>query len=391
MSNLAPGIINLEKQNRNLQERVDELYALLYMIKLVSKSHDPEEILGKVADYMKTTLHMDMLSILLLNQKNNILIPRVSVGFPQNLIKNIKLPGDNKIIDEITITKQAKIIKDVSTNKKFIESFDYKIINGSFMGLPLLKDNQLIGIINLHKLATNAFSESNREYYMLVADYISNSIVKATLFQEAKNLSNIDDLTQLFNRRYFFEVAYQEIKRAKRYCRKISLLMLDIDHFKHFNDYYGHLKGDYALKVVARILHSHAREADIVGRFGGDEFLMLLPETDKTGCKILAERIRQKIAHVFPFSNEGLQPHLTATIGIATFPDDAQCRHSLLEYADKALYFGKINGRNIVSSTVCSDLYYLPASRSIFNYLYKPVKKKSSLVANLGEKIERIH
>ncbi|MGA1823251.1 MAG: diguanylate cyclase [bacterium] len=387
---LPEGILNLEKENRNLKEKVDELYALLCMIKLVSKSLDPEKILEQIADYMKNNLHIDMLSIFLLNEKNNRLIPRVNIGFPRNAIKNLKLPCDNKIINEIVSTKQAKIIKDVSNDQKFIASFDYTIINGSFIGLPLLKEDHLLGVLNLHKLATNAFSESNKDYYCLASDYISNTITKANLFQEAKNLSNIDDLTKLFNRRHFFEVAYQEIKRAKRYQRKISLIMLDIDRFKLFNDNYGHLKGDYALKVVARILNSHAREADIVGRFGGDEFLMLLPETDKTGCKILAERIRQKVANVFPFSNDGLQPHLTVTIGIATFPNDAQSSHSLLEYADKALYFGKINGRNLVSSTVCSDLYYLPAQRSIFNYLYKSTKKRPPVIMNRGDQIERI-
>ncbi len=151
----------------------------------------------------------------------------------------------------------------------------------------------------------------------------------------------MDTLTQLYNRHFFDIHIIKEINRALRYQCELSLIMLDIDHFKRVNDTYGHDVGDLVLTELAMILDDHCRQSDIPIRWGGEEFIILLPETDKQGAKKLAERIRCTI-ETYGFTTAG---HQTASFGVAILVDDYQ---TLIKQADKALYKAKENGRNIV-------------------------------------------
>ncbi len=165
-----------------------------------------------------------------------------------------------------------------------------------------------------------------------------------------KKLSNIDELTGLSNYRFFIETLKSELRRADRYNRPLSLLMLDIDDFKTFNDKYGHLTGDAILKEVAALFQKNIRGCDTAARYGGEEFTIIIPETNDQEAYNMAERIRQSI-----FENEfEIQPgstetvNISITIGIAAFPKDAKSEKALIDAADKALYRGKAEGKNKV-------------------------------------------
>jgi len=159
----------------------------------------------------------------------------------------------------------------------------------------------------------------------------------------------VDGLTGLYNHRYFHDRLDEELTRAERYGHNVSLLMIDIDHFKFYNDNYGHLMGDRVLKELAGILKGRIRHSDIVARYGGEEFCIVLPYHRKEEATIVAERIREAVKK-YPFLYEELQPEgdLTVSIGIATFPNDAYERLQLIDCADKALYRAKGEGRNRV-------------------------------------------
>ena len=153
----------------------------------------------------------------------------------------------------------------------------------------------------------------------------------------------------VFNRRYFNRRLLSELKRAERYDHPFALFMIDIDHFKVYNDINGHLAGDKILKSIAGILERESRDIDIVTRFGGEEFCVILPEIDEKEAQDIAERLRKAVEST-RFENEELQPNgkLTVSIGVASFPQDAKTTQTLIEMADRAMYQAKKMNRNRV-------------------------------------------
>ena len=163
-------------------------------------------------------------------------------------------------------------------------------------------------------------------------------------------LATIDDLTQLYNRRYFFERFNQEMERAKRYQRPLSCLILDIDHFKQVNDTYGHLSGDQVLIDIAQILKNNCRQSDLAGRYGGEELIILLPETDSPGAMIIAERIREMIEQHQTVDGRGEIIRVTVSMGVASLTgpelEKMDKNERIVQYADDALLRAKKEGRN---------------------------------------------
>jgi diguanylate cyclase (GGDEF)-like protein len=164
---------------------------------------------------------------------------------------------------------------------------------------------------------------------------------------EAIFLSHVDDLTGIYNHRFLILQLTQEVDRQKRYANPLSLLMIDIDHFKHYNDTNGHLAGDQALKAVALLIQRAVRQTDIVARYGGEEFAAILINAGKAMAREIGERVRRNVAET-RFPNEHLQPsgNLTVSVGAATFSSSISTLTDLLREADNALYRAKRGGRN---------------------------------------------
>jgi len=178
------------------------------------------------------------------------------------------------------------------------------------------------------------------------------------MYTKTKELSITDALTGLFNRRHFENTADREFLRAVRYKNDLTFAIVDIDFFKHINDTYGHLCGDKILKEVAFLLNDSFRKTDIVFRYGGEEFVILLPETTKQGAGIIAERLRKNIANLIRVNtNDDRIVTTTVSMGISQFPNDAATGKELIEAADKALYYSKRNGKNVVSIYEEGDRY----------------------------------
>lgn len=171
----------------------------------------------------------------------------------------------------------------------------------------------------------------------------------ATLYKKVKILSITDELTSLYNRRYFFKRIKEEIARARRYSLKLFLFIIDIDDFKHYNDKHGHQQGDDILMFFAQYLKKSVRTSDIVARYGGEEFVVILPEAKDTTALALAQRLCTNAAsHGVPNNKISLQKEFTISVGIAGFPSDAQNAGDLLKTADRALYKAKREGKNRV-------------------------------------------
>lgn len=175
-----------------------------------------------------------------------------------------------------------------------------------------------------------------------MASLAATAIENARLYE----LATVDGLTRLFIRRHFEQRLLEELRRAERYDTQASLLIMDIDHFKRFNDTYGHQTGDEVLKLVARTIRASIRDVDVPGRFGGEELLVLMPETEPAGALIMAERVREAIAAVPLPGPAGEVLHVMVSVGVATFPVHARDAEALIEAADRALYQSKAQGRN---------------------------------------------
>ena len=174
--------------------------------------------------------------------------------------------------------------------------------------------------------------------YCDVTDLVRNA-------QQMEELATIDSMTGLYNRRHFWALAAAEWSRFQRYYRPLSVLMIDVDHFKAVNDRYGHAVGDEALVAVANACREGKRSSDIVGRLGGEEFAMLLPETDLDQAKIVAERVRQNVA-ASALQADGVHFNVTASVGFAAATVSMPGFEALLHAADQALYQAKAEGRN---------------------------------------------
>jgi len=181
-----------------------------------------------------------------------------------------------------------------------------------------------------------------------VHEQVRRSFENAIKYQDAQRLIFIDDLSGLFNTRYLDLTLQNELSRARRFKKHLSLLFIDLDYFKQVNDQYGHLVGSWVLVETSRVLKFCLRDIDVLVRYGGDEFIVILAETDRAGAIIVAERIREKIAEHEFRPRENISLKLTCCVGVAAYPDDAGNKESLIHLADKAMYRGKETTRNLV-------------------------------------------
>ena len=182
----------------------------------------------------------------------------------------------------------------------------------------------------------------------LLAAWTAMALENLRLAQNVEKLAVTDDLTQVYNYRFLKGALRREIKRAGRYHQDLGLLMIDVDNLKSYNDRHGHLRGSFLLREMAGLFATHVRSWDLVAKYGGDEFTVILPQTDVAGALAAGERLRRAVEeHRFPLAQAG---EITVSIGVAAFPGDGQTTSALIESADRALYLAKQRGRNQVCS-----------------------------------------
>lgn len=217
-----------------------------------------------------------------------------------------------------------------------------------FLALPLLIQEQAIGWVLVLDLGDGHLEARDFSNLRILCSQIAIGIEKAALYDRLQRLSITDGLTGLYVHRYFQSRLEEEVKRAERYKEPLSLVMMDIDHFKRFNDQYGHLGGDAVLKAVAAVLRTGLSPSELAARYGGEEFTLVLPRVDKSAALERAEALRQAVA-AMKVDFDGQSLSVTVSLGVASYPKDAMTKKGLIEVTDQALYASKENGRDRVT------------------------------------------
>ncbi len=253
-----------------------------------------------------------------------------------------RFPVTQEPWSRIIETSGTLIEKDLSGMPEFVRLFKE---SASRMSIPLISFGQTLGVLTLHSAQTNAFRESELQSLESVADICATSIQNAHYVGRVKQLAYLDGLTGIFNRRFFELRIMEEIERARRYGSGMAVIMADIDEFKRLNDEFGHLLGDEVLRQVSSLFHQQLRKIDVVCRYGGEEFAILLTEINNDQAVAIAEKLRRMVAaHPFP----GVPRTVTISAGVAAFPAHGKSRDELIRAADNGLYAAKQSGRNRV-------------------------------------------
>ncbi|MBU2495111.1 MAG: sensor domain-containing diguanylate cyclase [Candidatus Omnitrophota bacterium] len=277
---------------------------------------------------------------------------RAAFGMESSEIKKFVFLLDEKlgIVPRVAITRNSFETLDAKNDYYCDQNFVEQSKIFAFIATPITVAQKTLGVFLIETDGEKIHTESEIKMFSFFANEVGIALENIRLYNEVELLSVTDGLTGLYNHRHFQKILGDDLNRSSRYKHSLSLLMLDIDFFKDYNDTFGHPTGDAVLAAVARIIQINIRNTDFAARYGGEEFCMILTETEKSGALLKAEEIRRRIEEN-QFLNEKKQPtkNLTVSIGVAGFPEDAISKEALIKKADEALYRSKKEGRNRVS------------------------------------------
>jgi diguanylate cyclase (GGDEF)-like protein len=328
----------LREINRDLENRVKELALINELSQYVASCLELSEFYDALDRFLGEKVGLEEFALLI--REGDGVIVQVARGFADtSKVRGARFKTGEGVTGAVLESKQLCYIPDTRADQRYLYYKGEKMEDGSFLCIPLIFRGQVVGILNFTRTGFNAFSPQEIQFLNTIAVEIAIALANARLYYQTRELSVRDELTQLYNRRHFRETFPLEIKRAGRFGQTLSLLMIDIDHFKHFNDTHGHLEGDKRLQEIAQAIRSNLREVDFTARFGGEEFVVLLPNTSKQDALIVAEKVR-RVCTALPGER------LTLSVGIATCPQDGNKVDNLLQAADQALYEAKWEGRD---------------------------------------------
>ncbi len=317
-----------EKQrlNEQLQRRLSELQAVSQITEIIHSSLDFDRVGPLVLEVLTKVVDVPACALFVIDKRKAETLFSASVG-----IAGAKM--------------------DFRSVGGFEDGFE--IADSHFACLSVMDHHQMMVVFCADSDVVEALSEEDRLVLQAVSSELVVAVENSQLYKLTKRLAITDELTSLYNYRFLQQRLDEEIERARRYAKDLSLLMIDVDEFKRFNDTHGHIAGDRALADLGRVLRTNVREVDVVCRYGGEEFSVVLPETDAAGAYVVAEKIREAIAlNEFLDAEHNAGVNLTVSLGLATFPAHATDKEALLKMADDALYQAKSGGKDRVRSPV---------------------------------------
>jgi len=332
--------VRMEERLKFEKEKLEEIISFDEQLSRIRKS---DQLIDFVVAKTRGILEVEKCSVMLVDPETKQLYVKSTEGFAQDAPMQVDISGS--IVEKVILEGQTLFVNDQGDGRsRDLKQFSY--LGRSFMVVPIKLGQDVIGVIIVAHKRTDSngigtFDTVDLKILCAIAAETAIAVENVSFYKELHYLTVTDPLTHMPNYHYFVKSLDYEFKRFKRFQGDLALLMMDIDDFKSYNDQFGHLEGDELLKKIGLTIHLNLREVDIVCRYGGDEFVIILPGTNKEGAVVVADKIRKCIEKVkFPKA-------VTLSIGTAHFRENMS-RHDLIFHADKALYQAKNQGKNRV-------------------------------------------
>lgn len=343
--------VYIEKQRlqQKLHRKLEGFSVISKITKDITAIHNYEVLLRTILDKALELLASEQGSLMLVDDETEMLYLKANINIPANITEQLKVRKGEGIAGLVAERGEPILVKDLETDPRLRQKNKNWYKTKSFVSVPLKIGEQTIGVLNISDKKTGeAFNEDDLDLIQSFAGQAAIVLERQAYYkqtEELKTLAHTDHSTGLLNRRSLNLKFEKEIQRSKRYKRSLSVLMGDLDGFKAYNDSLGHLMGDKLLKSISENLLNTVRSIDVIARYGGDEFVIILPETDKRVAVSIAERLRKNI-EALDVKTEAAP--LTMTLGVASYPEDGNTLEALIEKADVALYSAKSRGGNRV-------------------------------------------
>ncbi|MHB8653983.1 MAG: sensor domain-containing diguanylate cyclase [Terriglobia bacterium] len=341
-----------ETEIAELKSQIERLSLFHEVGKTLASTLDLQKILQTIMEKISDFLHPDTWSLLMLDENTQELYFEIAIGAGANNLKDVRLKAGEGIAGWVVEHGEPVLVEDVKGDKRFSSKFDEltQINTQSVVCVPIKSRDRVLGVIELvNCLGKKSFKKEDIPMLKNLADYAAIALDNARYVRRIEELTITDDCTALYNARHLHFVLDAEIYRSTRYNYEFSVIFIDLDHFKQVNDTYGHLIGSKLLWMIGEIIKGHLRLIDYAFRYGGDEFVVLLPQTPKESALLVVRRIKDLLNSKLFFTEENLNIKVTASFGLAAFPGDARTRKDILRMADEAMYVVKNSTRNSIA------------------------------------------
>jgi diguanylate cyclase (GGDEF)-like protein len=337
-----------------LRRTTKRLAILTDIVKTANSILEPRKVIELIMGKIQQLIPSEAWSMLMVDEEKQELAFELALGAKGKDVSGYRVKIGEGVAGWVAQTGKPAIVNDTARDSRFTRKFDTKtqFQTRSILCAPLISRGRTIGVVEIINRLGGRFTQTDLDILLTLVEPCAIAIENAMLFQRTEQLTITDDLTKLFNSRYMNLYIGREIKRCKRHGIPLSVIFLDLDGFKGINDQYGHLAGSGTLAEVGSILAAVVRESDILARYGGDEFVVVLPETPPGGALVIAERLRRAIEEHTFLGAQGLSARISASFGIASYPDHALTPEGLIQKADQAMYRVKERDKNGIEVAV---------------------------------------